>query len=105
MAALQISIHEFPLSAHSLVRLLREGKEGHEDKFSDEAIANWCYELFTAIDGNLYLGDLDIPASAVRNVAYDVSLQWEADFGNASGRVLSPDLFQSWLLQLGQGDA
>lgn len=105
MTAHRVSLHDFPRSTHSLVRLLREGRDGHEANFTDEAIADWCFELFASMDSNLYLGDRVAPNSAVRDVAYQVSLQWEADFLNAPGRVLSPDAFQSWLLQLGQGDA
>lgn len=50
MVATKVPLSDFPLSVISLAELLREGRDGEEATFRDQSIADWCYELFAAID-------------------------------------------------------
>jgi hypothetical protein len=101
MTTARISLSDFPLSAGSLVSLLHEGRDGEEAKFNDQAIADWCFKLFSAIDYGRHIEVGMVSTEVAREVAYDVALQFEADFLNASGRVFDADLYQSWLARLG----
>lgn len=100
MVATKITLSDFPLSVNSLVELLREGRDGEEARFTDQAIADWCYELFSAIDGWTEFRSGHVEAGSAREVAYEVALQFEADFFNAKGRVLDAELYESWLARL-----
>lgn len=100
MAATEITLSDFPLSVHSLVELLREGRDGEEARFTDQAIADWCYELFSAIDRWPEVRSGHAEVGSAREVAYEVALQFEADLSNAKGRVLDAELYESWLARL-----
>lgn len=101
MAGTKVNLAEFPLSADSLVRLLREGRDGEEARFTDQAIADWCYDLFSAIDCKRHVADGRYSTEAAREVAYSVALQFEADFLNVTGRVFDAAIYRSWLAELG----
>lgn len=91
------------LTVASLATLLHEGRDGKEDQYSDEAIADWCYEFSVAshfADGT--------GSEHAKKIAATVSSQWHADVANAedSGeRVLTPDQYETWIRQLGNFDA
>jgi hypothetical protein len=102
VVATEVSLYEFPLSVNSLVELLLEGRYGEEARFTDQAIADWCYELLAAIDDWLEVRTKSVKIGIAREVAYAVAGQFEADFLNAEGRVLDAGLYQSWLARLGQ---
>jgi len=100
MAATEITLSDFPLSVHSLVELLREGRDGEEAGFTDQAIADWCYELFAAIDIWTEVRSAHVEVESAREVAYEVAMRFETDFLNAKGRVLDAECYQSWLARL-----
>ncbi|HHA2533130.1 TPA: hypothetical protein ACOEBE_000741 [Stenotrophomonas maltophilia] len=100
MVATKVPLSDFPLSVISLAELLREGRDGEEATFTDQSIADWCYELFAAIDRWTEVRSGHVEVVRAREVAYDVALQFEADFLNAKDRVLDADLYQSWLKRL-----
>lgn len=100
MVATKVPLSDFPLSVISLAELLREGRDGEEVTFTDQAIADWCYELFAAIDSWTEVRSGQVEIGRAREVAYDVALQFEADILNAKGRVLDAKLYQSWLERL-----
>ncbi|HDS0923564.1 TPA: hypothetical protein QDZ10_002042 [Stenotrophomonas maltophilia] len=100
MVATKITLSDFPLSVYSLVELLREGRDGEERRFTDQAIADWCYELFDAIDSWTEVRSGSVEIENARKVAYEVALQFEVDFLNAKGRVLDAELYESWLARL-----
>jgi hypothetical protein len=102
MVATKITLSDFPLSVNSLAELLREGRDGEEATFTDQAIADWCYELFAAIDSWTDVRRGYVKVGKAREVAYEVALQFEADYLNAAGRVLDAELYQSWLERLEQ---
>lgn len=102
MVATQVTLSDVPLSVISLAELLREGRDGEEARFTDQAIADWCYELFAAIDSWTDVRSGCVEVGKAREVAYEVAVQFDADFFNAQGRVFDAELYQSWLERLEQ---
>ena len=91
---------DLPLTKKNLIAVLQEGCREDEGAVSDKMIVDWCYEFYLSYSSyhdessNLYTDTL------AKDVAIEVSSQWEADLTNSSGRVLSMGQFQEWINRL-----
>lgn len=88
---------DLPFVKEALGLVLIEGRDGGENKLSDEEIAKWCFEFYMAYSP--CLEDIDCSADRYncRSVALSVATQWEADCDQSEGRVLSAEQFGKWV--------
>ena len=93
---------DLPFTTRCLVQVLVEGRDGGESKVSDKVISDWCYEFCLACQPALEDSIEGLDIDLYRNVALQVSTQWEVDAANCEGRVLSSNQFQIWLDALGE---